>query len=203
MKVIFSLIFSGLMTMGLSAIAAPAPLALNGSYTFKGSLEIGPTTDNRVVYGFTDQGKADLIQLRASGYACEAKPSNVYLCKKNLVNAELPEDIQAKVVSQAQALNISFLNHAPEAPDTLENDSEDLKEWQIMQKVQIGDHYWPGYRYQILGGRIHKVVLGEGGNTETIYFVVNSSDELASYVDMTQSNPQGFRQYRIFAKLSK
>jgi hypothetical protein len=201
MKRTLSLILISL-TVGFSAWAAPAPLALSGAYVFKGELEMAPTTDNRIVYAFTDQGKADLIQLQASGYGCEAKPSQTYLCKKNTTETQLPEDVKTRFVAQAQALSISFLNHAPEAPDTLENDSESLKEWQIMQKVQIGDSYWPSYRYQILEAQIHKVILGEGGETETIYFSVNSSQELGYYININQSNPHGFRQYRVFAKLS-
>lgn len=199
LEILFS--FLMLTFAGLTSQAAAAPFPLQGNYTFKGSLDLASTTDNRVVYAFTDQGKIDLENLRAEGYACEAKPRDTYLCKKNLSGDGLPENVKAAVVARAEPLQIAFLNHAPDAPDSLENDSPDLKEWRIMQKVQIGDRYWPSYRYLILQNEVHKIALGEGDETQILYFGVSSSEALSSYINIAQSNPKGFRQYRVFAGL--
>lgn len=186
-----------IFTLGSWTAQAATPIPLSGEYSFKGQIVEGSVSDYRVVYTFTDAGKVELRDLRSQGYYCEVKPRDTFLCQKIIASDGLPDVVRERVISRFNGYSVAFLNHAPEAPDIPENNAPDLKEWRIIQKVRIGETYYPFYRYQILGDTLHKIALGESGDEGAPYFVVNSGSQLSVIADVSKSNSKGYRIYRL------
>lgn len=201
MKILTSLF---ILLLGSWSFAATTltPLSLDGIYHFNGQLNNFSVQENRVVYGFTEEGTAQLQDLQNQGFTCANTGRGIYLCQRAEASTTLSAKVQARLEQKFQNLSVSFLKHTAPAP-SLQIDAPDLTEWTISQDVKMDAQSWDHFRYQILDGSLHKIALGDAGVFDTQYFVVVSANELQYAYSEAETVANGYLVYTGFATLSK
>lgn len=197
-RVLFLSVF---LILSAAAGQESTPLSLHGTYVFSGTLQNSLVRDNVQVYAFTTVGRQQLQDLRARSYTCANTGREIYLCRK-LETGDLPDSVAEKLRENRRDFQLSFAD--AEGSPSLSIQGTDFSEWEIPQSVRIGSRTFSKYRYQILGGKLHKIALDEAGAAEAEYLVVSSAERLLYGYQWRESlGKNAYREYIGWLQLDR
>lgn len=182
-------------SMAKAEVLVPVPEPLVGTYSFSDNIEGVMLLDVKVVYGFTKEGRAQLQELRSSGYACEAKPRQTYRCTDHLEIQRVNDEIKEKVFRKMNGLTWVEFKQMAGSVD-LETDGESFKMWRVNRVATTPESEYKSYEYTWTPS-IEKVILrDESDALAPVYFNVVDEDTLS--MQMSVSKTYSRQHFQIF-----
>lgn len=138
---------------------ATAPIALDGTYAFKGEMRASARLTVDVVDTRMSDAAPRLAALRAEGASCPLVASQTYRCTKLRPAGEVAAASLEKLAAKNAGLAITFgrLEGSPH----LITDAESLTEWEIPQSGTGPLGAFDTYTYRALENGPTKIALGD------------------------------------------
>ncbi len=169
--------------------AASTPYSFDGEYDYSGE-SLLVVRDVELVYS---SDRARLKVLQSEGFQCLLQTA-VYRCTKFLHDEVIPSTIVAEIKSTYKNFNLVFLKSFGDP--VLTNDSELLKEWDILDQVKIESNLINNYRYYFLVEQnIHKFKIEL--NDQKFWFIASDGENFYTPLKRIQKSSNSKRE-RIF-----
>lgn len=149
--------------------------------------------DSIRVYTGTQAGKDLIGKLKSNGYACQPALSQLWRCTRHLSNWNHDTTkVQKRILERvAQLPDISFGKVWSEPEQT--HESEAYNEWEMRQKVKVGEYSSDYFRFRSLAGTSYlKLLPGQQGSKEEYLW---NGEKLSRVIEFSMSHKEGYTRY--------